>query len=139
MLTRRFLKEKQLLAVPFDKGIGICIMPTATYNEKIKKVTDLPQFQKVEPTRKNAKNPISKEEERIISILKDMNKRQKISGDLMKKLQLSGSQPGTVVVRTRKNSQKQCPTSTSFVYAATYLWLNNHRVNNHQTRSGANN
>ena len=43
MLTQRYLKENQLLAVPFYKGI--------------KKITDLPQFQKVEPTRKNAKNP----------------------------------------------------------------------------------
>ena len=93
MPTRRYLKEKQLLAVPFDKGIGICVMPTATYNEKIKKITDLPQFQKVEPTRKNAKNPILKEEERIISFLKDMNSSGKLSDTLMKKLQPSGSQP----------------------------------------------
>ena len=89
MLTRRYLKEKQLLAVPFDKEIGICVMPTATYNEKIKKITD----QKVEPTRKNAKNPILKEEERIISFLKDMNSSGKLSDTLMKKLQPSGSQP----------------------------------------------
>ena len=60
MLTRRYLKENQLLAVPFDKGIGICVMPTTTYDEKIKKIMYLPQFQKVVPTRKNAKNPILK-------------------------------------------------------------------------------
>ena len=91
MLTRRYLKENQLLAVPFDKGIGICVMPTTTYDEKIKKITDLPQFQKVVPARKNAKNPILKEEERIISFLKDMNSQGKLSEALMKKLQPSGS------------------------------------------------
>ena len=49
-------------------------MSTETYNEKIKKIRDLPQFQKVEPTRKKAKNPILKEEERIISILEQSGK-----------------------------------------------------------------
>ena len=68
-------------------------MSKETYNEKIKKITDLPQFQKVEQTRKNAKNPILKEEERIISILKQMNSQGKLDESLMKKLQPSGSQP----------------------------------------------
>ena len=61
MVTQRYLKGNQVPAVPFDKGISVCVMSTETYNEKIKKITDLPQFQKVEP--KNARNPILKVEE----------------------------------------------------------------------------
>ena len=33
--TKRYLKEKSLLAVPFDKGVGICVMKKHTYEEKI--------------------------------------------------------------------------------------------------------
>ena len=62
MLTRCYLKENQLLTVPFDKGIGAYVI-SQTYNEKMKKIIDLPQFQKeVELTRKNAKNLVLKEE-----------------------------------------------------------------------------
>ena len=51
MATRRYLKGNQVPAVPFDKGISVCVMSTETYNEKIKKITDLPQFQP-KPNRK---------------------------------------------------------------------------------------
>ena len=43
-LTKRYLKENGLLAVPFDKGIGICVMPAETYKEKIRDITSLKQF-----------------------------------------------------------------------------------------------
>ena len=42
---------------------------------------------------KNARNPILKVEEWIISILKQINSQGKLDESLMKKLQLSGSQP----------------------------------------------
>jgi len=45
------------------------------------------------PKRKNEKNPIVKEEERMISILKDLKNWNKINEMLFKKLQPSGSQP----------------------------------------------
>ena len=51
MVTRCYLKGNQVPAVPFDKGISVCVMSTETYNEKIKKITDLPQFQP-KPNRK---------------------------------------------------------------------------------------
>lgn len=37
-MTRKYLKENDLLAVPFDKGIGICLMKTDTYNENLTKL-----------------------------------------------------------------------------------------------------
>ena len=30
-LTREFLKKNELIAVPFDKGIGFCVMPVSSY------------------------------------------------------------------------------------------------------------
>ena len=30
-MTKKYLKDNKLLAVPFDKGIGICIMSVNTY------------------------------------------------------------------------------------------------------------
>ena len=92
-LTKKYLKDNNLLAVPFDKGIGICIMKRETYNNKLKEITDLPQFQKFVPDRSNAKHPILKEEERVINILKDLNSNGKINEQLYDKLKPIGSQP----------------------------------------------
>ena len=93
MLTSRYLKENDLLAVPFDKGIGICIMSKETYRKKLKTIMDLPQFQKVMNLRKNAKNPILKEEERINAALKTLFDTGKLSKDVYNKLKPIGSQP----------------------------------------------
>ena len=54
-MTKRYLKEHQLLAIPFDKGVGICIMRKETYHEKMEAIINLPQFQKYEGCRKNGK------------------------------------------------------------------------------------
>ena len=54
---------------------------------------DLPQFQKYENKRKNAKNPIVKEEERITDILKKLRKENKISENLYDVMKPVGSQP----------------------------------------------
>ena len=92
-LTRRYLKENKLLAVPFDKGIGICLMKTTTYNQKIMDILNLPQFEKVVSTRTNAKNPVLKEEEKICKLLESLRKENKISEALFSKLKPIGSQP----------------------------------------------
>ena len=35
-MSKKYLKEKELLAVPFDKGVGIRVMKKGTYHEKFK-------------------------------------------------------------------------------------------------------
>ena len=50
MLTNKYLKDNDLLAVPFDKGVGICVMSKETYTSKIKAITD-----------RNLKNILTKE------------------------------------------------------------------------------
>ncbi|MCP3849671.1 MAG: hypothetical protein GY694_05465 [Gammaproteobacteria bacterium] len=68
-MTKKYLKENDLVAVPYDKGTGICLMKRKTYEQKMEKIIELPQFQKHVPSRSNAKHPVLKEEERIIKVL----------------------------------------------------------------------
>ena len=81
-MTKKYLKENDLLAIPFDKGIGICIMKKDTYYNKMEAIINLPQFTKVEKKRKNEKHPVLKEEERIVNILKSLKEEGKIDGEV---------------------------------------------------------
>jgi len=92
-LTQKFLKNHELLAVPFDKGNGFCVMKAAAYESKLQKILDLPQFEKVVSTRKNEKDCVIKEEERIVKVLKELNQEGKISDELTATLKPTGSQP----------------------------------------------
>ena len=92
-LTKRYLKENDLVAVPFDKGIGICVMKRQDYHRKLDDILNLPQFEKVVNTRKNAKHPVLKEEERVVDTLKELKNQGKIDKELYKKLKPRGSQP----------------------------------------------
>ncbi|XP_066920124.1 uncharacterized protein [Clytia hemisphaerica] len=93
MLTKKYLKENDLLAIPFDKGVGICIMKKETYNRKLAQIYNLPQFEKYVPPRKNAKHPILKEEEIICTALEKLKTENKITETIFKKLKPGGSQP----------------------------------------------
>ena len=46
-MTKRYLREKDLLAVQFDKGNGICVMKRQTYISKLNDISNLEQFEKV--------------------------------------------------------------------------------------------
>ena len=50
-MTRKYLKEKELLAVPFDKGNGFCVMKKRVYNDKLHQIIDGKQFSKVKSKR----------------------------------------------------------------------------------------
>ena len=91
-MTKRFLKENNLIAVPFDKGIGICVMKKEDYNKKLDTILQLPQFEKLK-LRKNAKHPVMKEEQRIVNILKKMRDEKRIDDSLYDKIKPMGSQP----------------------------------------------
>ena len=92
-MTQKYLKDNKLLAVPFDKGIGICIMKQETYEEKLSKILNLPQFEKYVPKRKDARNPVILEHLRIDKELKDLKKGGKIDLAMYNKLHTVGSQP----------------------------------------------
>ena len=42
ILTKRYIKKNDLLAVPFDKGIGVCLMKRESYEKKIEDMLKLP-------------------------------------------------------------------------------------------------
>ena len=92
LMTKRYLKENNLLAVPFDKGTGICVMKIDTYKEKLMDILNLPQFEKVIQTRKNAKDPILKEEQRINDTLQRLNKEGKVNDELYAQVKSIGGQ-----------------------------------------------
>ena len=79
--------------MPFDKGIGICVMTTDNNHKKLNDIVQLPQFEKVLSKRKNEKNPILKEEERVTTVLKRLLEENKISEALYNRLKPIGSQP----------------------------------------------
>ena len=56
-------------------------------------IINLPQFKKLVPKRKNERNPILKEEDRVLSNLKDLKNENKISEELFDKIKPTGSQP----------------------------------------------
>ena len=92
-MTKKYLKDNNLLAVPFDKGIGIVVMKKEAYHSKLDVILKLPQFEKVVTTRRNAKHIILKEEERIVECLKKMKQDGRIDEELFQKLKPVGSQP----------------------------------------------
>jgi len=67
-LTQAFLKKHDLLAVPFDKGTGFCIMKASEYEAKLMDILNLPQFEKVIKKRKNAKDPTIKEHNELVKL-----------------------------------------------------------------------
>ena len=92
-LTKQFLSKNNLLAVPFDKGIGYCLMPKQTYEQKLNPILNLPQFEKYRDKRKNAKSPVWKEEERVMEVLNRLKRDGKISDELFNDIKPVGSQP----------------------------------------------
>ena len=92
-MTSKYLKENDLVAVPFDKGVGICIMKRNMYNEKLNAILQLPQFEKYRKPRKNAQHPVLKEQERVVGVLKELRDAGNIEVSLYRKLKPRGSQP----------------------------------------------
>ena len=54
-MTKKYLKGHNLLAVPFNKGTGICLMKSQTFEKKLMDILKLKQFKILEKTHKNAK------------------------------------------------------------------------------------
>ena len=81
-------------------------MKKDVYHQKLDAIISLPQFEKVNQLRKNAKHPLLKEEERIINILKSLRKEDKIDKDLYDKLKPIGSQPARLygLAKVHKNN-----------------------------------
>ena len=68
-------------------------MTEEDYLKKLEKITSLSQFIPESITRRNAKDPVLKEEERINNALKKLCNEGKLDNDLRKKLKSRGAKP----------------------------------------------
>ena len=107
MLTRKYLNDNRLLAVPFDKGICFCIIKVEKYQEKLDAILNLSQFEEVPiKKRKNEKSPVIKEEERIRDALKELKESEEIDEYLFDKLKPIGSQPARLYGMAKVHKKK---------------------------------
>ena len=74
-----YLQENDIVDVPFDKGLGFCLMKRSTYNEKMDDLCELPQFQRLGKERINAKQYVIREQERFNKVLLELKKKEEIS------------------------------------------------------------
>ena len=88
--TRKYLKNNGLLAVPFDKGVGFCIMRKQTYESKLESLLQSAQFLKKDTTTDEV---ILKIEKELNKELLAMNKRDEIIDQLYSKMRSTGGQP----------------------------------------------
>ena len=88
--TRKYLKDNGLLAVPFDKGVGFCIMRKQTYESKLESLLQSAQFVKKDATTDEV---ILKIEKELNKELLAMDKRDEISDQLYSKMRSTGGQP----------------------------------------------
>ena len=93
---KRWLEENDIKAVPFDKGLGFCLMRTETYNKKLEELLDGPQFEKVTTKRKNAIDPFIKESREFKEKLTKLHKDGKISQEILNKAQCKGGSPARI-------------------------------------------
>ena len=103
-MIKKYLKENELLAVPFDKGIGICLMKKSLYQSKMNRIINLPQFEKIIKIRKNQKHPVLKEEERIQATLKELLDQNKIGQILYEKMSPKGSKTFYALAKVHKEN-----------------------------------
>ena len=88
--ARKYLKDNGLLAVPFDKGVGFCVMKKETYEKKLKDLLQAEQFSE----RKNLTDSvIMKIEKDISNELLAMKKKDEISEAMYNMLRSTGAQP----------------------------------------------
>ena len=88
--TRKYLKDNGLLAVPFDKRVGFCIMRKQTYESKLESLLQSAQILKKDATT----------DEVILKIEKELNKeilakneRDEMSYQFCSKMRSTGGQP----------------------------------------------
>ena len=55
IMTKKYIEKHNLLAVPFDKGNGICLIKHQAYENELMDILKLKQFKRLEKSRKNAK------------------------------------------------------------------------------------
>ena len=100
--ARKCLKDNGLLAVPFDKGVGFCVMKKETYEKQLKDLLQAEQFSE----RKNLTDSvIMKIEKDISKKLLAMKKKDEISEAKHNGLRSTGARPARLYGLAKKHKQ----------------------------------
>ena len=95
-----FLKDQKLLAVPFDKGCGFCVMKQTTYSDKLNEIMSSSQF---EPRNGESDDLTIRTEKLINSSLHQLMNQGKISGKIYQRLRTTGLQPARLYGLAKKH------------------------------------
>ena len=85
-----FLKDQKLLAVPFDKDCGFCVMKQITYSDKLTEILSSNQF---EPRNGESDDSTIRTEKLINSSLHQLMKQGEISEKIYHRFRTTGSLP----------------------------------------------
>ena len=88
--ARKYLKSNGLVAVPYDKGVGFCVMRKDTYENRLSDALDSNQFSKSKGT---SDAIVLKIERDINKELLAMRKKDEISESLYTRMRSTGGQP----------------------------------------------
>ena len=88
--VQKYLRDNALIAVPFDKSVGFCVMKRCTYKEKLEKVLDCEQFRKLE---KSFDNILMKNEKKTKQRTFGYEGKRKIPVKVYEALRSTGAQP----------------------------------------------
>ena len=88
-----YLKKEGIKAVPFDKGMGFCMMKEETYWNKLNDILQGEQFKRDDRRRKSDKDTVITNENRFNATLKQMKDDNKISDEVYNAIRSTGAQP----------------------------------------------
>ena len=115
--ARKYLKDNGLLPVPFDMGVGFCVMKKETYEKQLKDLLQAEQFSE----RKNLTDGvIMKIEKDISKELLTMKKKDEISEAKHNGLRLTGARPARLygLAKNTNNAHHFVP---SFIYLVAHM------------------
>ena len=88
-IVTKYLRKSGLLAVPFDKGVGFCLMRTTDYQTKLNDILNGPQFRKCDIDDSDVK----KHEEKMNKELISLKNKNAVSVELYERHRSTGAQP----------------------------------------------
>ena len=97
---QKYLRDIALIAVPFDKGVGFCVLKKNRYGEKLENVLDCEHFRKLE---KSCDNIVMKNEKELNKKHLDMRKKGNISVKVYKVLRSTIAQPAILYASATSN------------------------------------
>ena len=91
---KKRLTSNSILAIPYDKGTGFCLMRSTSYSLKISRILAGNQFTRID----DRKDMVLSEENTFRNKLAVLNKAGKISDVFYQKVRPVGSQPARFYV-----------------------------------------